>query len=302
MRRWEGIEEFLEVVDRGSFTAAARALGISKSFISKQVRNLESRLGARLLQRTTRQLALTDVGEAFYEGCRKMSDEYEQTERLVNSLQNKPRGTLKIAINNLYGVRYTAAAVAEFARRYPEVAVNVTSSFEPPDLVAEGFDIGLQFGHLDDSTLIARRLGSHIMCLCASPEYFERFGEPKSVEDLRYHMCLTGKLGTWQFDTEKGSIKVKVEGSWTSDDGATVLEAARCGLGLAQLPLFFINEDLEAGRLRRLEGRWSKYTRVTWAVYPSHRNLSTKVRLFLDFLAEYFPSHLRAERQLFLDD
>lgn len=300
MRRWDGIEEFIEIVDRGSFTAAAKALGVSKSFISKQIGSLESRLGARLLQRTTRQLALTDVGEAFYEGCREMAVLYDQTERLVTSLQEKPRGTLKIAINNLYGVRYTAAAVAEFARRYPEITVDVTSSFEAPDLVAEGFDIALQFGHLSDSTLIARKLGFHSMCLCASPEYFERFGEPQSVDDLRQHSCLAGRSGIWQFDTRKGSVKVKVEGNWKSDDGATILEAARCGLGLAQLPLFFINEDVEAGRLRRVTGRWSQYNRVTWAVYPSHRNLSAKVRIFLDFLAEYFPSHLSSERKLFI--
>lgn len=300
MHRWDGIEEFIEIVDRGSFTAAARSLGVSKSFISKQIGCLESRLGARLLQRTTRQLALTDVGEAFYEGCREMARQYDQTERLVTALQEKPRGTLKIAINNLYGVRYTAAAVAEFAKRYPDITVDVTSSFEAPDLVAEGFDIALQFGHLSDSTLIARKLGFHAMCLCASPEYFARFGEPQSMSELKDHSCLSGKSGTWQFDTRKGSVRIKVEGSWKSDDGATILEAARCGIGLAQLPLFFINEDIEAGRLRRVTGRWSQYNRVTWAVYPSHRNLSAKVRLFLDFLAEYFPNQLSADRELFI--
>lgn len=300
MHRWEGIEEFLEIVDRGSFSAAARHLGVSKSFISKQISNLESRLGARLLQRTTRKLSLTHAGEAFYQGCRKMAEEYENTERLVTSLQENPKGQLKIAINNLYGVRYTAAAVAEFARRYPEIILDVTSSFEPPDLVAEGYDIALQFGDLSDSTLIARRLGAHTMCLCASPDYFRNYGEPESIEDLRYHACLAGKSRVWQFDTPEGTIKIKVSGSWTSDDGATILEGARCGIGLAQLPYFFISDDLEAGRLRRVQGRWSQWNRVTWAVYPSHRNLSTKVRTFLDFLAEYFSEQLRPEHRLFI--
>lgn len=301
MSRWEGIEEFLAVVDRGTFTAAARALGVSKSFISKQVGSLESRLGARLLHRTTRQLALTDVGEAFYDGCLRMARQYERTEQLVTSLQENPKGTLKIAINNLYGVRYTAAAVAEFARQYPDIRVDVTSSFEPPDLVAEGYDIALQFGHLSDSTLIAKKLGHHTMCLCASPEYLERHGEPESIEDLRHHSCLAGRSGSWQFDSRTDSIKIKVEGSWRSDDGAALLEAARCGLGLAQLPLFFVDADVSEGRLRLIKGSWSRYNRITWAVYPSHRHLSTKVRLFLDFLARYFPEHLHSERERFVD-
>src|SRR5690625_5184041 len=111
---------------------------------------------------------------------------------------------------------------------------------------------------------------------------------------------ISGRAGCWQFDTPTDSIRVKVEGSWHSDDGAALLEAARCGLGLAQLPLFFIHEDLAAGRLRLVEGEWSRYQRVTWAVYPSHRHLSTKVRLFLDFLGDYFPEHLRGERDIFI--
>ncbi|MDY0007848.1 MAG: LysR family transcriptional regulator [Spongiibacteraceae bacterium] len=300
MSRWNGVEEFLETVDRGSFTAAAKALGVSKSYISKQINSLESRLGVRLMQRTTRQLALTDVGEVFYDGCRKMASQYENTEQLVSTLQERPSGKLKVAINNRYGVRFTAAAIVEFALRYPDITVDVSSSFTPPDLVAEGFDIALQYGHLTDSTLIARKLGSYAMCLCASPDYFEKYGEPRSLDDLRDHSCLVDNSGIWEFDSRKGSIKLKVDGSWKSDDGATLLEAARCGIGLAQLPLFFISDDLQAGRLRRVMGDWSLYDRITWAVYPSHRNLSTRVRVFLDFLTDYFPTHLDPRREMII--
>src|SRR5690625_3535262 len=130
MSRWDGIEELLAVVDRGSFTAAAKALGVSKSFVSKQVSSLESRLGARLVHRTTRQLGLTEVGESFYDGCLRMAQQYERIEQLVTSLQENPKGLLRIAINNLYGVSYTAAAAAAVGRAPPDLEVHVTSSFE----------------------------------------------------------------------------------------------------------------------------------------------------------------------------
>jgi DNA-binding transcriptional LysR family regulator len=292
LSRWEGIQEFIEVVETGSFTSAADKLGVSKSYISKQVKALEERFGARLLQRTTRQLTLTGVGEVFFEQCLKMSQQLDQAESIISSLQHEPLGTLRIALNGTYGVQHMATAVAEFARRYPQLELDVTSSHEDVDLLRKGYDITFRYGDkLEDSSLVARKLGAHAMSLCASPAYLEQYGTPKSIEDLKHHNCLSTTRGHWQFSQDGHTTKVKVEGSWQSEDGGAILAAAKVGIGIAQLPDFFIYDDVKSGDLVHLDFPWS-YERMAWAVYPYNRHMTTKVRLFIDFLVDYIHREL----------
>jgi DNA-binding transcriptional LysR family regulator len=301
MGRWDGIDEFLQVIETGSFTAAAEKLGVSKSYVSKQIGYLEDKLDARLLQRTTRKLTLTDIGEVFHEQCLKLSEQYERTETIVSNLQHKPRGTLRIAINSTYGVQYTAGAVAEFSRLHRELSVEVTSTYRDVDIVAEGYDLAMRYGHLENSSLIARAIGGHTLSLCGSPEYFEEYGVPETPEELRNHNCLTGVQRQWSFDRQgEDQLKVRVDGNWRSEDGATIYAAARSGIGLAQLPDFYIQSALETGELQTVPYEWSRYTRESWAVYPHSRHLSVKVRLFVDFLKEYFPKHFDAHRNFFI--
>lgn len=303
MGRWEGIDEFLEVVELGSFTAAAEHMGVSKSYVSKQVSQLEDRLKARLLQRTTRRLTLTETGEAFHRQCLLMSEQFDMAESLVSEMQAQPRGTLKLAINSRYGVQYMAGAVAAFSRCFPDLAVEVHSSFQDVDIVADGYDLTIRYGKLEDSSLIARKLGSYSLCLCASPAYWEEYGEPKSVDDLKFHNCLVTSERCWYFNTGgSDQVRVKVSGNWLSEDGATILAAAKAGIGMAQLPDFYIQSAVHSGELRKLQNQpWSHYERETWAVYPHSRHLSAKVRFFLDFLTDYIRDNLTPRSQVFVD-
>ncbi|MEZ5570898.1 MAG: LysR family transcriptional regulator [Halioglobus sp.] len=289
MSRWDGIDEFMHVVETGSFTGAAERLGMSKSYVSKQISQLEDRLKARLLQRTTRKLTLTEVGEIFYRECLPMAEQFEFAESAVADMQQKPQGTLKLALNSRFGVQYMAGAVAAFSRSHPELSVEVHSSFRDVDLVAEGYDLTIRYGKLDDSSLIARSLGGHTLCICATPEYWKANGQPQRMEALADHNCLTGPERYWMLNPSEGvTAKVKVSGSWLSEDGATIKAAALSGIGIAQLPDFYVKDAVEAGRLVKLHQPWSHYYRETWAVYPHSKHLSTKVRFFMDFLVTYF--------------
>lgn len=289
MARWDGIDEFVEVVETGSFTAAAEKLGVSKSFVSKQMKALEERFGTRLLQRTTRQMTLTGVGEVFFEQCKKMTEQYNLTESMVSQMQNTPVGTLKVALNASYGVRFMAEALAAFSSQHPQLAVEVSPGYQDVDMTKGAFDLSIRYGGLEDSShLVARRLGTQNLVLCAAPSYLERFGVPHSVEALKDHNCLVGPSRQWFFKVNGQSERVRVDGSWITADGETQLAAARQGIGIVQLPDFFVHPDILSHRLVLLDESWARYSRVSWAVYPHSRHLSTKIRLFVDFLITHF--------------
>jgi len=292
--RWEGIEEYICVVESGSFTAAAEQLGVSKSYISKQVSLLEDRLGVRLLQRTTRRLTLTESGNTFFSYCKDMAEQFDRAESTLSDMQQKPRGTLKLALNSRYGTHYMAGAVAEFSRKYPEVTVEVHSSFRDVDLLAENFDLAVRYDQLEDSSLVARRLGGYSLCLCATPSYWQEHGLPTCAEDLGRHNCLTAPDRIWLFNAPDRNdlVKVKVSGNWTSEDGANLFAAVKAGIGIAQLPEFFVKDAVARGELAALPRQdWNYYYRLAWAVYPNTRHLSAKVRYFIDFLVEYLHSN-----------
>jgi DNA-binding transcriptional LysR family regulator len=183
-----------------------------------------------------------------------------------------------------------AGAVAEFSRSYPEVTVEVHSNFRDIDLLAENYDLSMRYDKLEDSTMVARRLGGHSLCLCATQEYWETKGRPTSASDLSAHNCLATPDRFWLFNTpdRRDIVKVKVSGNWISEDGANLLAAAKAGIGIAQLPEFYIKDALDNGELVKLEREdWNHYYRIAWAVYPNTRHLSAKVRYFIDYLVEY---------------
>jgi len=294
MSYWDGIYEFLHVVETGSFTGAAERLHVSKSYVSKQIKDLENRLGAQLLARTTRKLTLTDVGEMFYEGCSKMAEQYDEVESMVSNLQDTPRGVLKLAINNTFGVGYMAKSLSSFADAYPTLSLDLSTTTHDVDLVGEGIDVALHYGQLGDSTLVARRLGYFSMYLYASADYFSQKGVPADLADLKNHNCLARRSEVWEFNGERENLRVRVKGSWRCDDGFVCLEAARAGLGLVQVPSFFAREDVKAGRLIKVEGDWARLERTSWVVYPKNKNLSLKVRLFVDFMVDEAEKEFKA--------
>ena len=294
MGRLDELEAFVKVVEQESFSEAGRQLGISKSYVSKQLSRLEDRLGARLLNRTTRQLTLTDVGAMFYERCVEVLSELEQAERAVGQLQGAPRGLLRLSLPVSFGVRYLSPVISTFMARYEELNVEVAFSDRTVNIVDEGFDLAVRIGQLRDSSLFARKLTGTSRFLVASPSFIARHGELNHPGQLREVPCLrytyqSGGL-SWRFvhqDSGEESL-VMVDGPLTVNNGDAIVEAAKQGIGAALLPDFFINDLIARGELVKMLEPWDCGDGAVWAVYPHNRHLSAKVRLFVDFMAEHF--------------
>lgn len=292
MDRLTGMAVFARVAEDKSFSAAARALGLSKSAVSKQVARLEDRLGARLINRTTRRLSLTAAGSAFYERCARVLAEAEEAERAVSSLQDEPRGVLKINAPMSFGVLHLAPAIPDFMAIYPDLSVDITLNDRIVDLVDEGFDVAVRIARLADSSLIAKRLAPSRQVLCAAPGYFARHGVPERPEDIAAHNCLiyayTLTGDEWRYRDGHGEGAVRVKGKLKANNGEVLRAAAVAGAGICLMPTFMVGDDLRAGRLRAVLPEFDYGASNLYAVYPHARHLSTKVRVFVDFLAARF--------------
>ena len=289
MSKWDSVEVLAEVVEAGSFSAAAERLSVSKSHVSRQISQLENRLGVQLLIRTTRRLALTEVGQAYYQRCREVLNNMDEADQSVMDMQDTPRGNLRMTVAGAFGERYIAPAAAAFSKSHPQLSIDLNFTNHNVDLVAEGYDLAIRAGVLKDSSLIARRVAARKLYICASPEYLERYGKPDSITALKKHNCLQGSLTTWRFREESGAhTDIRVEGRWRSNNGSSLLEAAREGLGLVQLPDFYVHDDLKSGRLVSVMESYQPSDTAVWAVYPSNRHLSPKVRMFVEFMVERF--------------
>ena len=284
---WDGIEEYIAVVETGSFTSAAEQLGASKSFVSKRVSELEVRLGVQLLKRTTRQVSMTAIGEQFYGACRDMRRSLAAASHEAAQAQQTPTGKLKISLNDTFDVNFISAVIADFACQYPGVAIEVHTGSREVDLIGEDFDVAIRYGDLVDSSLRAARIGYLSFCLCASPAYLGEFGSPKGIADLKNHACLSDLGGHWWFNSVDGAEKVRVAGRWKSNKGSANRVAAVRGLGLAQLPIAFVRGELASGSLVAVEDEWSYYDREAWAIFAPGTVPAT-LRLFLDFLSSRF--------------
>lgn len=287
--RLSGMAVFAAVVDAEGFSEAARRLGLSKAAVSKQITRLEQRLGARLLQRTTRSLSMTEAGAAFYQRCQKILIEAELAESAVNSLAVQPQGTLRVSAPMSFGRTHVAPLIADFLAPYPELSLDLVLSDRYVDLVDEGFDLAIRIGDLSDSSLIAKRLAPTRMCLVASPIYLARAGQPTTIEALKRHQCLcysyqrTGHV--WRFMTRAGVRSIPIKGIFQANNGDVLRTAALGGLGIAMLPDFIVAADLAEGRLIALELDGRLADAGVYAAYPSQRQVAAKVRLFIDHLA-----------------
>jgi DNA-binding transcriptional LysR family regulator len=279
---------FARVVQAGSFTAAAAVLGMPKSTVSRKVSGLEDRLDARLLQRTTRKLSLTDVGRTYYEYCARIAGEVEDAERAVSSLSGTPRGLLRVTAG--LNAAWLGDIVSSFLKRYPEVQVELFCTGRSVDLVEERFDVGIRAGALADSTLIARSLGRVSWFFVATPAYLKKRGRPKSPEGLKDHDCLLFGAGsttvTLRLEQAEVSSQVAVPARLLVSDMDVLHSAASAGLGIALVPAFRCVEDLRARRLDRVLRDWNAPSTPVHAVYPSTRHLSPKVKSFVDHLQE----------------
>jgi len=292
MNTLHGIHAFSSVVEHGSFTAAAKSLGQTKSAVSKQVAALEEHLGVRLLNRTTRHMNPTEIGQAFHERCRRIISELEEAERAVADLHAEPRGTLRVNAPMSFGVRHLAATVADFMHRHPELEVHLDLNDRLVDVVEEGYDVVIRITRLPDSSLIARKLAPFTRSICASPAYWEKYGRPKRPEDLQHHQCLLYTYllsgNDWTFSSPEGETKVRVSGNFRANNGDALLSAARSGLGVLNTPNFIAFNDIRNGDLEPVLTSFADVVANIYAIYPHNRHLSAKVRLFVDFLVERF--------------
>lgn len=281
------MEIFARVVTAGSMSAAGREMGLSPAVVSKRIRRLEERLGARLMQRTTRQIALTEEGQGFYERLVGILASIEEAEAFVSRRNTKPRGTLRVSAPTSFGRMHIAPHLGRFMETNPDLTVNLTLSDEFVDLVGDGYDLAIRIAELENSSLIARRLADARRVLCASPDYLDRHGIPRSISDLENHNCLFAThQDIWRLEGPDGSIQARVSGNIQTNSSEVVTEAALAGLGISLRSTWDIGQHLQNGALRMILPDYCTSQRVgIYAVYPSRRFLPIKVRAFIDFFA-----------------
>ncbi len=281
---------FSRAATLGNLSAAGRELKLSPAVASTRLTKLERSLGARLLQRTTRRISLTEEGRVFLKYAEQILNDFAAATAAVGAGLNNPRGTLTVAASASFGRQHIAPAVPEFLARYPELSLELRLTDRVTDLVQEAIDVAVRIGPLPDSTLIARRLAPSHRVVCAAPRYIERHGAPEAPEGLSAHNCLVlSNQRSWSFRTASGVETVRVSGSLTADNGEALREAAAAGLGIALLSDWNAHEALRSGALVQiLPGFPVVYDATVWAVYPSARFLAPKVRVFIDFFAARF--------------
>lgn len=284
---------FAQVVDSRSFSAAAARLGVSKSAVSKQIAKLEDRLGARLLNRTTRTLSPTDAGQDFYERCVRIVREVEEAERAIGHLSAEPRGLLRFNAPASFGREYIAPLVPDMLARWPELRIEAVFDDRFVDVVADGFDLVIRITRLQDSSLVARRLAPCRRLVCATPGYLERHGVPTVPADLAGHDCVlysyAADQNDWEFIGPDGRTEtVRVDGRLRANSAEVTMAVVRAGMALALAPDFMVGADIAAGRLVPLLTDYENPFGAIYAVWPHNRNLAPKVRAVVDFLVERF--------------
>lgn len=281
---------FVAVVEEDGFSRAAERMGLSPSAVSKQVSRLEDRLGARLLNRTTRRIGLTEEGEAFYQRSIRILADIEEAERAVTDHLEAPRGTLRVSASISFGQRQLVPLLPGLMARYPELRIDLVLTDSMVDLVEEGIDVAIRVAAPRDSSLIARRIAVDRRLVCASPSYLADQGRPRTPADLAGHNCLiygTVSNADWRFDGPAGRETVRVASNFEANSGEAVRDLALAGVGIARLATFLVGDDIAAGRLERLLADYHEpQENVIHAVYPSRRHLSPKVRAFVDTLVE----------------
>ena len=283
---------FARVVGAGSLSAAARELGLSPALVSRRLAALESRLGVRRINRTTRSLHLTDDGATYYEACARVLADIEEADATVSAGRVEPRGTLRVALPASFGLQHIAPLIPRFAERYPQVQLALSLSDRTVNLIEEGFDLAVRIAHLEDSSLTARKLAPNRRVVCASPAYLARHGTPRTPDELARHNCLTTTdfAMNWDYkgpDGKPGSVRVT--GRYACDSWEVLREWARAGLGIALKSTWDVHRLLAEGSLVEVCPGYTFHSDVAiYAVYPSRRFLPAKTRVFIEFLAESF--------------
>lgn len=283
------LDTFAQVVAAGSMSAAGRDMGLSTAVISKRIRRLEERLGVRLLQRTTRQITLTEAGHGLYERAVAILASVEEAEAWVARGSAEVRGVLKVSAPTSFGRMHVAPRLLAFLQRHPGLTVDFNLTDEFVDVVGQGFDVAVRIADLADSSLVARRLAPNHRLLVAAPAYLERAGTPAHIDDLPHHTLLAHNTDHWRLEGPDGQHVVRINAPLRTNSSEVVREAVIAGMGIALRSTWDIGPELRDGSLRAVLPGYGASRRVAvYAVYPSRRHLEQKVRVFVDYLAEIF--------------
>ena len=282
------------MVEAKSFRAAAAQLGMTPSGVSRAVSRLEERIGVRLLFRSTRALNLTDDGESFYRRCKDILADLGEAVDALGYARTKPRGKLRVAMNVSVGRAGLIPHLADFEERYPDIRLELSMSERNTGLIEEGIDCAIRMGELEDSNLVARKLGYFSNVLCASPGYLARQGTPTCLDDLKQHKCINyvyptnGRAYQWQFDSPDGRVALDVDAHLLINDGESVIQAAIAGLGIIQVPHWLAAGPIGHGKLRVIMEDTISTGSPVWIVYPQKKHLSARVHAFIDWVQELF--------------
>jgi len=285
---------FVNVVEAGGFSEAARRMGVSKAMVSKQISQLEENLDVRLLHRSTRRVSATSTGQAYFERCRPLLNEFDELDQAMQFNNSNPRGELRIEAPVTFSELHLMSVISAFSRRYPEIKLNIDLTDHVVDLIEERIDVAIRIGALADSSLVARKLGDISMIVCATPAFLRKHGEPSRPQQLSDYECVVdsnypgGKQ--WTLGSGKKTSTVEVNPSLTVNSARAARELVLAGHGICLLPSFIVSEDLRKGKLKRLFANYSCEPVGFYAVYPNRKHLSSKVRLFIDATTEHFSS------------
>jgi DNA-binding transcriptional LysR family regulator len=292
MSRFQDLEVFVQVVNSGNFAKAAAALEINPSAISRRISQLEDQLGVRLLNRTTRSLSLTDVGDRYFKRCLSILADLEEADREAKQHSEAPQGTLHISCSTLFAHRHLLSRLPEFLAQYSRLSIQLVLTDDVADVVGEGIDVAIRIGELADSSLITRRLVSDRRIICAAPAYLERYGTPATPDDLAGHNCLAlnaykTTLNQWRFRDPLGLREISVGGNFTVNSGVALYDAVLSGLGIARVTAFLADRALRSGQLVRILSEYEDENDIgIYAIFPSNRYLLPKVQCLVEFLIE----------------
>lgn len=288
MKHWEAMEAFVEVVRQGSFSAAALKLGVSASHISRLITQLENTLGSTLLFRTTRRIRLSEAGELYYQHCRDLPEALGSAEEMISTLNQAPIGSFKMTCATTFGERYIAPVMNDFLLAHPKIELDFHLTNRAVDLIEEGYDLAIRMGAMKDSSHLSRRLCDRVEHLCASRQYVNQHGMPHTLAELNKHNCLIGSKNHWLFQQDGQRKEVRVSSRWRSNSGPALLDAVRKGLGIAQLPDYYVADDLARGDLVPLLTQYQYPYSGVWLVYPKVRQPSPKLQSVCDYLIQHF--------------
>lgn len=284
------LEVFVRVIAAGSMSTAARDLGLSPAVVSKRIKRLEDKLGTRLLQRTTRQISLTEAGQGFHERVLTVLGGLEEAEAFASGRSSEVNGTLKISASTSFGRMHVAPHLKPFMEAHPDLAIHLVLSDDFTDIVGGGFDLAIRIAELNDSSLVARRLAPVRRVLCAAPSYLAENGTPETLDDLKRHRCLPAhNHESWRLEGPNGPVTLRPEGMLITNSSEVLREAVIAGLGIALRSTWDVGAELKSGKLVQVLPQYESSRNVALsAVYPSRQFLPAKVRLFIDYLAELY--------------